>query len=80
MAKGRHVLGLHTKDERQYAYKLAWRAYQKALRVRSAPEYNYALGYIQAIGDLLVVEAPEDKELLGAIGDMQNDLLEKSAI
>lgn len=74
------VMGLHTKEERQGAYTRAYDAYQKALRTRSVPEYNYALGYIEAIGDLLVAEAPDDKELLGLIGDMQSDLLEKAAL
>ena len=72
------VMGLDTKEERKQAYSFASRAYQKALRVRSLPEYNYALGYIEAIGDLLVAEAPDDKELLGLIGDMQADLLSKT--
>ena len=73
-------MGLDTKDERKQAYSFAYRAYQKALRVRSLPEYNYALGYIEAIGDLIVAEAPDDKELLGLIGDMQADLLGKAGI
>ncbi len=73
-------LGLDTKDERKKAYSLAYRVYQKALRVRSLPEYNYALGYIECLGDLLVAEAPDDTELLGLLGDMQNDLLEKGAV
>ena len=78
--KVRATMGLDTKDERKQAYSMAYRVYQKALRVKSLPEYNYALGYIEAIGDLLVAEAPDDKELLGLIGDMQSDLLSRGAI
>lgn len=74
----KHVLGLHTKEERQHAYTLARRAYQKAMRAMQrgsgVPEFNYAIGYIEAIGDLLAAEHPEDNELLGLIGDMQREL------
>lgn len=76
----KHVLGLHTKEERRNAYTLAQRAYQKALRTDALPEYNYALGYIEAIGDLLAAEAPDDKELLSLLGDMQGELLNRGAI
>lgn len=77
---GNHVLGLHTKEERRNAYTLAQRVYQKALRVGFLPEYNYALGYIEAIGDLVAAEASEDKELLKLLGDMQTELLNRGAI
>lgn len=74
----KHVLGLHTKEERQHAYALAQRAYQKAMRAMQkgpgVPEFNYALGYIEAIGDLLTAEHPEDTELLGLLGHMQHEL------
>jgi len=80
----KHALGLHTKEERQQAYTLARRAYQKALRAMqhgpAVPEFNYALGYIEAIGDLASTEAPEDKEFLGLIGDMQRELYNKHEI
>jgi hypothetical protein len=76
----KHVLGLHTKEERQKAYGMLQRVYQKALRTDSIPEYNYALGYIEAIGDLVSAEAPDDKELLGLIGDMQSVLFDKTTV
>lgn len=76
----KHFLGLDTKEERQKAYSLARQAYQKALRTDSQPEYNYALGYIEAIGDLVSAEAPDDKELLGLIGDMQSVLFGKTTV
>lgn len=74
----KNALGLHTKEERQHAYTIAHRAYRKAMRAMQhgpgVPEFNYALGCIEAIGDLALVEAPDDKELLGLLGDMQSEL------
>jgi len=81
---GKPFLGLHTKEERQHAYKLVYRVYQRALRAiqkgPSSADFNYALGYIEAIGDLVTAEAPDDTELLGLIGDMQRDLHDKYEI
>lgn len=76
----KHVLGLDTKEERRHAYTLVQRVYQKALRTDELVEYSYALGYIEAVGDLLVAEAPDQKELLKLLAGMQAELLRRGAI
>ncbi len=71
MAKRRHIMGLHTKSEREQAYGLAKRAYDTAIK---RGHLAYGLGYIEAISDLLRQEAPEDHELLNLLMDMYGDL------
>ena len=83
MAKKGHVLGLHTEQERQHAYSLARRIYQRALKdLTHGPVprgADYAIGYIEAIADLIHAEA-EDPELLQQLVDMRDELLGKSVI
>lgn len=69
---GKHVLGLHTKDERNTAYTLARHEYNKA--VNDPGRIDYASGYIQAILDLLQQEAPNESELVGVLFEMEEDL------
>jgi hypothetical protein len=81
MAARGHILGLHTKDERQHAYGLVSHMYRFAmLKEASAHDVHYSLGYVEAVLDLLKKEAPDDEELVGRIVDMRDALLEKSAI
>jgi len=77
-----HVLGLHSEEERRNAYTMARRMYQRALKDLaggSGPRgADYAMGYIEAIADLLHAEA-EDPELLQQLVDMRDELLTKAA-
>jgi hypothetical protein len=77
MAKqsNRHVMGLHTKSERERAYALAKRAYDTSVK---RGLLLYGLGYIEAIMDLVRDEAPDDQELLGYLGQMYEDLTIRS--
>lgn len=81
MAKNKHILGLHTKEERQHAYTLVNQVYQRALKdLAEAPHTpSYALGYVAAVADLLRAEG-EDEELMNILDGMRDDLLEKSDI
>jgi hypothetical protein len=83
MAKNKHVLGLHTEKERKHAYGLVNRIYRVAmLKETSRYDATYALGYVEAVIDLLNAEAPAEanEELGELLMKMRSDLLEKSAI
>lgn len=70
MAK-KHVMGLHTKPERERAYELAKRAYDTSIK-RGMPLYG--LGYLEAVLDLVKDEAPDDVELVGYLTQLWEDL------
>jgi len=54
----KHVLGLHTQEERKKAYAMARKIYQRALH-GGATDLAYATGYVEAILDLFREEAPD---------------------
>jgi len=81
MRASKHVLGLHTKEERKHAYTLVSHIYQLAmLKEASRHDVYYALGYVDAVLDLMKAEASGDEELVDILVGMRDALLEKSAV
>jgi len=77
MRASKHVLGLHTKEERKHAYTLVSHIYQFAMLRH---DVYYALGYVDAVLDLMKAEASGDEELVDILVGMRDALLEKSAV
>jgi len=79
----KHVLGLHTQEERKKAYAMARKIYQHALlafeRHGKTDDLAYATGYVEAILDLFREEAP-DPEFMTILVQMRDDLVLKSPI
>jgi hypothetical protein len=72
MAK-KHVLGLHTKEERQNAYRKVKAVYDEAVRSGGPLRYAYGIGYIEAVLQLGKEEA-EDSEFMRVLGELLDDL------
>jgi len=70
----RHVLGLHTKQERQKAYGMAKKRYEYAMKNKSENNIAYALGYIDAIIELAKDEYPDDKDFITYLEELAMEL------
>lgn len=74
MAAKRHVMGLHTREERNKAYGMAKQEYELAIKGGGPLNRVYGLGYLQAILDLAEKEAPDERELYNLTFDLWDDL------
>lgn len=74
-------MGLHTKEERKNAQGMARGIYRFGMiKEASDTDVHYALGYVEAVVDLLNAEAPEDETTLMSILKMRDDLKAKARL